>query len=48
MTTNRKNSFERPWLRLVLCLLIVGATVVALAKIAVAVAMDEGDRVEAV
>lgn len=47
MTTNRKNSFERPWLRLVLCLLIVGAAVVALAKIAVAVAMDEGDRVEA-
>ena len=45
--TNLKSRLTQSWLRLVLCLLIVGAAAVALAKIAVAVAMDEGDRVEA-
>ncbi len=44
MTTNRKNSFARSRLGSVLCLLIVGAAAVALAKVAVAVGMDEGDR----
>src|SRR5258707_14426725 len=47
MATNRKNSFARPCLRLVLCLLIMAAAAGAVTRIAVAVAMDGGDRAEA-
>jgi hypothetical protein len=47
MTTSKKNSFARPWLRLVPCLLIMAAAAGALTRIAVAVAMDGGDRAEA-
>jgi hypothetical protein len=46
MTTNRKNSFVRPGFGSVLCLLIMAAPAGGLARIAVAVAMDGGDRAE--
>jgi hypothetical protein len=46
MMTNLKNRFAQPRLRLVFCLVVITAAAVVVARIAVAVAMNEGDGAE--